>query len=286
MHKRQRKFFTLFAKRPQHIRNVAKFEPKKQIVSKSFSIPKVSFRLDFVKTLIRQSEVTFIISTSLVIFFILIFLHYFFMISKVEIKDNNGLPLQSWNMEGIEKVYGENILLFSTESIEHSIRLSNPSIRSIQVKKSYPQTVELLVRLQEPVGYFTYSNTRYFLLSADGTLLNFAYERPDDMGEILYYQSVSPGEYTLGKPMGSRDIRFASQIAGVLRKYGFSKFTITIQDSHLITAEVDDFSIKAASDSDNPNQLSSLDQLLRIVQKGGEKIKSVDVRFDKIIIEK
>ena len=106
------------------------------------------------------------------------------------------------------------------------------------------------------------------------------------MGEILYYQSVSPGEYALGKPMGSRDIRFAAQIAGVLKKYGFSKFTITIQDSHLITGEVGDFSIKAASDSDNPNQLSSLDQLLRIVQKGGEKITSVDVRFDKIIIEK
>ncbi len=208
------------------------------------------------------------------------------MITKVEIKDMNGISMLTWQMEGIEKVRGNNMIFMSSDSIEQSIRVSNPSIHSIRVKKNYPQTVELLVRLQEPVGYFTYSNTRYFLLSADGTLLNFAYERPNDMGEILYYQSVSPGEYALGKPMGSRDIRFAAQIAGVLKKYGFSKFTITIQDSHLITGEVGDFSIKAASDSDNPNQLSSLDQLLRIVQKGGEKITSVDVRFDKIIIEK
>ena len=208
------------------------------------------------------------------------------MISKVEIKDMNGFPMQSWHMEGIEKVRGHNMLLMSTNTIEQSIRVSNPAIHSIRAMKIYPQTVELLVRLQEPVAFFTYSDTRYFLLSADGTLLNYAYERPSEMGEILYYQSVSPGEYTLGKPMGSRDIRFAAQIAGIVKKYGFSKFTISIQDSHLINGEVADFSIKAASDSDNPKQLSSLDQLLRIMQKGGEKIKSVDVRFEKIIIEK
>jgi hypothetical protein len=86
--------------------------------------------------------------------------------------------------------------------------------------------------------------------------------------------------------MGSRDVRFAARIGGLLVKYGMTKYVITIQDSHLITAQVGDFVIKAASDSDETKQLASLDQIIRIIQKGGEKIKSVDVRFEKIIVEK
>ncbi len=208
------------------------------------------------------------------------------MISKIGIKDMSGYQISDWHMEGLEKIKGRNILFMSPDIIERIVRDSNPSIGSMQVNILYPQTIELLVRLQEPVAYFTYDSTRFFLLSKEGTLLKYEYERPKNLGEILYYQAVTPGEYALGKPMGSRDIRFAAEIAGILNKYGFDTFVITVNDSHLILGEVGNLTIRAASDSDLTRQLSSLDQVVRISQKGGETIKSVDVRFDKIIIEK
>lgn len=208
------------------------------------------------------------------------------MITKVEITDMNGYQISDWHIEGLEKVRGKNIVFMTSAQIEKTIRDSNPSIGSMRVNIVYPQTVELLIRIQEPVAYFTYDSTRFFLLSKDGTLLKYEYERPKDLGEIVYYQAVSPGEYSLGRPMGSRDIRFAAEIAGILYKYGLKQFVITINDSHLILGEVGNLTIRAASDSDISRQLSSLDQIVRISQKGGETIKSVDVRFEKIIIEK
>lgn len=208
------------------------------------------------------------------------------MINRIQLKDTNGIPMQNWYLEGLEMVYGKNMLTTTSTFIEETIRVANPAVEAVIVHKIYPQTIDVLIRLQKPIGYFRYSPTRYFMLSADGTLLKYEYEKPSNLGEIRYYQSVSPGEYALGRPMGSRDIRFAAQIAGILQKHNLKEFEISIQDSHLILCEVAGITIKTASDSDNARQLASLDQLLRITQKGGEKIKGVDVRFEKIIIEK
>ena len=50
----------------------------------------------------------------------------------------NGISMLTWQMEGIEKVRGNNMIFMSSDSIEQSIRVSNPSIHSIRVKKNYP----------------------------------------------------------------------------------------------------------------------------------------------------
>jgi len=245
-----------------------------------------SIRFSFIRSLFKTSEITFIIVSGVLFFFVLIFLHYFFMINTIHLKDLNGISMQNWYLEGLETIYGKSMLTTSSPSLEEVIRTANPAVESVTVRKVYPQTIDVLIRLQKPIGYFRYSPTRYFMLSSDGTLLKYEYEKPSNLGEIRYYQSVSPGEYALGKPMGSRDIRFAAQIAGILQKHNLKEYEISIQDSHLILCEVAGITIKTASDSDTARQLASLDQLLRITQKGGEKIKGVDVRFEKIIIEK
>ncbi|MBP6994081.1 hypothetical protein KBB12_02470 [Candidatus Woesebacteria bacterium] len=286
IHKRRKKFFSLFSKPSRNNREVSKFSSKKLNLRKPHHFPTIKFNFNALTGLFKRTEVTLTLSIALIAFFIFIFVHYFFMISKIGIKDMSGYQISDWHMEGLEKIKGRNILFMSPDIIERIVRDSNPSIGSMQVNILYPQTIELLVRLQEPVAYFTYDSTRFFLLSKEGTLLKYEYERPKNLGEILYYQAVTPGEYALGKPMGSRDIRFAAEIAGILNKYGFDTFVITVNDSHLILGEVGNLTIRAASDSDLTRQLSSLDQVVRISQKGGETIKSVDVRFDKIIIEK
>jgi cell division septal protein FtsQ len=286
IHKRPKKFFGLFGKHSPHDREIAKFIPDQRSLKSQTTKSRLNLRVDFLWHTIRQSEITFIMALAVALFFAFLFFHYFFMISKITVKDINGFPIQNWNLAGLDQIQGANMVLTLSSSIEKIVLNANPAVETVRVSKQFPQSIDIFIRLQKPIGFFRYSSVRYFILAGDGTLLQFSYERPEGLGEIRYYQSVSPGEYALGKPMGSRDVRFAARIGGLLVKYGMTKYVITIQDSHLITAQVGDFVIKAASDSDETKQLASLDQIIRIIQKGGEKIKSVDVRFEKIIVEK
>lgn len=219
-------------------------------------------------------------------FFVMLFIHYFFLITKVEIKDSNGNPVNDWQWENVSEIRDHNILLLSESAAESKILRANPAIETVRVVKILPQSVELIVKFRKPVVYLTLSPTRYLLLSSDGTVLDFAYEKPEDLGEIRYYQSISPGEYARGKPLGSRDVRFAAGLAGIFHQYGYSDFLITIEDSHLMHCRVDTMEFIAASDSDHDKQMVSVTQLMKIVQKGGERFKSADVRFEKIIIGK
>lgn len=284
--KRQKKFFALFSKRSPQSRDIPRFNPRQFIQKPRNLFPKVRFDVSLIWKKIRQSEVTFILALSVALFFVFLFVHYFFLISKVVVKDTNGRVVNDWYWEGINEIRDNNILLLSEQTIEEMVLRVNPAVETVRVVKMLPQTVELIVKFQKPVVYLTQSSTRYFVLSSDGTLLDFAYEKPEDLGEIRYYQAISPGEYARGKPLGSRDVRFAAELGGIFHTYGYRAFLITIEDSHLVRCLVDDMMFLAASDSDKSKQLASVSQLLKIVQKGGERFKSADVRFEKIIIGK
>lgn len=208
------------------------------------------------------------------------------MITQIEVNDKNGQRVRDVHLLGLESVRGKNMFLTSDEEIESTVRSANPSIETVQAYKQFPQTVSLVIRFQKPSAFLSAGKTRFYELASDGTILQYLYERPENLGEIRYYQSLAPTDLVLGKPVGSRDVQFAAGIGAILQKHGFSESIIEIHDTRLILVNTGDFSIKAAAESDMQKQLNSLDQLLRIIQKGGEKIKSADIRFDKIIIEK
>ena len=227
-----------------------------------------------------------IVSLGVGLFFILLFVHYFFMITKVTVKDTNGRLMNDLYWEGVDEIKNRNIFIMSDSAIRDIILRENPAISDVRVVKQYPQSVDLIVQLRKPVAYLTQSVTRYFVLSSDGTMLDFAYEKPKDLGEIRYYQAISPGEYARGKPLGSRDVRFAAKLAGVFYQHGYRDFLISVEDSHLVRCRVNNMVYIAASDGDHDKQVTSVKKLLEIVQKGGERFRSADIRFDKIIIGK
>lgn len=284
--KRQKRSFALFSKHFPQSPNIRKFNVRQIVQKPRVLIPKIQLDISSLWKIVRQSEITFIIALSVGLFFVLLFFHYFFMITKVVLKDESGRAMNDWSWEGAHEIRNNNILLLSESAIEQIVTRTNPAIASVWVVKLFPQTVELVIRLQKPVVYLTQSATRYFILSSEGVVLDFAYEKPRDMGEIRYYQAISPGEYARGKPLGSRDVRFASRLGGVFHKFGYRDFQISVEDSHVVRCTVEDMVFMAASDSDHDKQVSAIHQLLLIVQKAGERFKSADVRFEKIIIGK
>lgn len=204
------------------------------------------------------------------------------MIQKVEFINESG---GSSSLQGIEEIQGKNLILMTQEKIEQLLLKRNPGLASIVAQRIFPQTIRIIVKTQDPVAFFMLSPTRYLLFAPNGTVLRYQYERPEKLGEITYYQVVTKNDYDIGSPIRLRDMRFAVQLADAYTKHGFTDFLIQIQDTHLIESTLGNATIRASSESDATKQLSSIERVLYMLQRGGQKIQVVDVRFEKMIIE-
>lgn len=205
------------------------------------------------------------------------------MVHQIQIENVQGEPL---SVRGLETIKGANIFFLQEDKIFLSLKKQNPSLRSVHVIKIYPQTVKLRIETYEAVAYMSVSEDTYILLSGDATPLAYIYERPQDLGEITYYQKLTNGEYQLGKPIAFSDIVFACAIAELVRKNGYETYSISIKDTNLIQTYVHNVTIQSANKGDTKAQLTAIQQVLYLIKVSGETIKSVDVRFEKMILEK
>lgn len=219
------------------------------------------------------------------IFTCLVFVWYFFMITDVRVRVVNDEVAQEAELSNTTPLKGANMLLHTTSQIEQEIREDNPAVKTVEVVKMWPHTLEITVLYRDPVAFYTDRARRYFILSGNGTILDYEYERPLDLGEIIHYQPLSADELVSGAQIGSTDVQFASAIAERFMRHGYRDFLIAIADRHRIEARVEGMMFIAAADSPEARQIEAIDRLIRIVQQGGERLKKADVRFEKIVVE-
>ena len=224
-----------------------------------------------------------LIGSTILVFILFIFLYFFLMIHVVQPVDTYGNPLA---IKGTEELKGKNLLLISEREVRELLTQANPTLKKLQIVKIYPQTIRLVAQVNIPVAYYAISESTYVLLSQDATPLAYVYEKPKDMGEITYYQKLTNGEYQLGRPIQLTDIIFAATVAGLIQESGYTDYSVAVEDTELIRILVGKVEIKAANKGNIKAQIASIQQVLRLIKTNGEQIRSVDVRFDRMILEK
>jgi len=231
---------------------------------------------------LNHRDFTLVFLLAFILFLLLACGYYLFRIQSVEVSNTQG---QQLDIRGSEYFQKKNLILLNSQTIYSVLKAQNPDLLSVVSIKQYPQTLRLIIEKYQSVAYLTLSPTRYLLLASDGTLNGFAYDRPTNIGEIIYYQSLTTGDYTIGNKLGQIDIQFATKIAELAQLYGHSKFIINIMDAHLILCNLEDVSIISSSEANPEKQLIMIKQVMELIRNGSQKIKSVDVRFEKMIIE-
>jgi hypothetical protein len=204
------------------------------------------------------------------------------MIQNVELISEGG---EKMTLQGIGEIKGKNIILSTQQDIEKILKSKNPDLASLSVEKVLPQSIRIIVRAYQPVAYYKLASSTYIIFASNGSVLRYEYEQPENMGEIRYYQPITKTDFTLGSQIRLRDVIFATQLADIYIKQGFKEFSIDIQDTHLVISELGNSIIKADSEANISRQLSSIKRIIYILQRGGEKARTVDVRFEKLIIE-
>lgn len=265
-----------------------KFTPRRyRPHSPIFSTSRLKHLLRIVAAWATTSNLGLVFVMGLCIFLLLVFFHYFFTISTIEVVQDNAIEQDMvYALDGLDELNGKNLLLHTSESIRKHIISFNPALIDVEVEKHYPQTVRILIKPNPPVAHLAVDNDTYVKLSADGLMMGLAYERPLYGGIIEHYQKLTHSDIVMGKTIGLSDVRLAASMAGVLVDGGYDDFVIRIEDTHLITTQIDKTLFKMSTDSNHLKQLDALRHMLRIVSNGATDMRIVDLRFEKIIIEK
>jgi len=228
-------------------------------------------------------KVPLYIVVSTIISMMIFFGYSFFTIQKIiVIKDTPGdFPLKNTN-----QLIGQSMIWQSTQSIQDTLKKSNPDAALITVTKVFPQTLEINVHLARAVLSIYISDSQYILLDSDAKVVKIVFEPVTELPILTYYQKLVSTDYEIGSRIAYSDIRASAQIATVLSRYGYTNFTIQIDDTARIDINWKETHLILSNKSDIARQIASLDEFMRVLTRTTEQYKKVDFRFDRVITEK
>lgn len=228
-------------------------------------------------------KVPLYIVVSTIISMMIFFGYSFFTIQKIiVIKDTPGdFPLKNTN-----QLIGQSMIWQSTQSIQDTLKKSNPDAALITVTKVFPQTLEINVHLARAVLSIYISDSQYVLLDSDAKVVKIVFEPVTELPILTYYQKLVSTDYEIGSRIAYSDIRASAQIATVLSRYGYTNFTIQIDDTARIDINWKETHLILSNKSDIARQIASLDEFMRVLTRTTEQYKKVDFRFDRVITEK
>jgi cell division septal protein FtsQ len=223
------------------------------------------------------------IVVSTIISMMIFFGYSFFTIQKIiVIKDTPGdFPLKNTN-----QLIGQSMILQSERSMQDILKKSNPDTALITVTKVFPQTLKINVHPARSVLSIYINDSQYILLDSDAKVVKIVFEPVSELPILTYYQKLVSTDYEIGSRIAYSDIRASAQIATVLSHYGYTGFTIQIDDTARIDVNWKDTHLILSNKSDIVRQIASLDEFMRVLTRTTEQYKKVDFRFDRVITEK
>ena len=220
----------------------------------------------------------------------------FFQIKEIKISNNQEIStetLENVVKEQIEtKIFlfnSKSIFLANTKEISQDILDKFPQIAKADVKRNFPNTLNLIVNKKQAVGVFVFDDNNFYI---DKQGIIFKKEKMDFIPEeILIIKNLfnpNPnlelGEKAIEENKLNQILKIESKLKNDL-KINFKQISI-VSERRLDVETTQGWKIYFNSEKDIDWQLSELDSLLakRISSNQEKNLEYIDLRFEKIYI--
>ncbi len=185
------------------------------------------------------------------------------------------------NLTGLDKIGGENIFFMDTDGLTKQLLKSNFLIKKINVKKIFPDNLQLTVNPRIGEVLLISSPSAYFL-SDDGVVIgkadnNIFYQFP-----LIYYNNLHPN---IGDTVGN-DLQSLLELLAQLKNSNIIVQRIEIdpnlQEAHIVTS--DDTLILLSLTKNYQNVATPLQIIMTRFRIEGKSVSTIDFRFDKPIV--
>lgn len=221
-------------------------------------------------------------ATAIFTFAILVLFLWVFQIKEVFLVDYTG---KSAPLRGAQKLKGD--FLYKSDSyFKKTFDKAEVTLEAQEIRRLYPGVIQIVVKNIPPVVYLE-NNGSYVIFSERAKVLERQDEIPKALGEIKIPTTYVAKPLRAGESIDFREVIFATRVAKIIKNNAISAFRIEIVDSNLIicTLPTTNTTIKFSSNLNMEQSLERLNDFLEKLYTSGKTIRTLDLRFEKAIIE-
>jgi cell division septal protein FtsQ len=209
----------------------------------------------------------------------IVFLNSYFSVKTIIINQPKNISLK-----GVTELQKENILLLNEKEAAKIIYKQNPNIKSVELTKELPSTLHINVVLEKEAAYLEIIDG-YFVLGEDGRILKKIKDKEHNIAVIHYYQKFNNDAYRTGEKMSFKDIQAAIFFLKSVQQLNFTINSIDITGFNMIALNTDSQKLLFTIEKSQTDQVYQLGRVVEQIKMQKKIFKTIDLRFDRVIIE-
>ncbi len=232
--------------------------------------------LDLAKSVVKLLTTAVIIAGAVNLF---LFSDYF-SVKKIIISGTNQF-VNGTDVEQIAKsnAEGSNIVRFNTADLKNNLENSLLGAKYFEVKKRYPDTINILVHERVPIAIVYQNTEEMFLVDEDGYVLGFTSPDNDTLPKIHFEKEIEIGLF-----IDKNVVPVYLQLSKLFTQEKIKVSTMSFYPDHV------NFKIERGPEvfigrhKDHREAVRAISALLKQTKLEDKELKRVDMRYDKVIV--
>lgn len=178
----------------------------------------------------------------------------------------------------------KNILFLNESDVALQVRSRFPALTVREIEKRFPGSLTVVITSEKPFAFLTTDNG-YLSISEKGTILQKVRDKETPEPAIQFYQSIRHNEYQMGQVITYAQLQKTLLFVRALIDEGFKVETVAIDSVDMIACKTRGFTVAFSQKRDTELQKYELRQLVKQLKIGTLRVKRLDLRFDKPVVE-
>jgi len=213
-------------------------------------------------------------------FFLLLYVNNTFRVRYIEVFGGTQEEVKIFST----LLKGLSTLTVQPPEIQRIILMRFPTMKIKESRIQFPNTLVLVIEKEKPFAYLQ-TDYGYLALSKSGTIV--MKERAVDIPHpsITFYQTVHHSEYQMGQHIGFAAVERALVFTALLADEGYETETVAIDSVDMIACKTKGFEVAFSQSRPVGLQSHELRQIIRQIKAGALRIRRLDLRFDKPVVQ-
>lgn len=175
----------------------------------------------------------------------------------------------------------QSILLYDGNRMERLVLQNFLAVAEVSVKKIFPGTITIEYKERIPSALVYSEETKaFYYVDGTGFVLGIADKDSTNLPVIRYSSNVTVGRFLEGNA-----VSYYFDLIKALDENNISIVELTSHPSYMEFTTKDTVKVLFSSSTNPRSQAKVLAQMLTSFEAKGEKIRKIDLRFDKVIVE-
>lgn len=238
----------------------------------------------------RSRKTLFALKTIVLFAFISLGIWYFITykpvnITRVEITGVQRF-VNSADVKSIvdEKALGKNIFLLNTRNLEKIVSENFLASKTVRVDRKFPKTIRVVIEERVPIALVLPSGSSdtlaYYFVDSEGFVLGNADKAHTNLPIINYSQTVDVGKF-----LESEAVKYYFDLIKALDDDAIAVSTISSYPRYTQFYTKEDNQVLFSNQQPAKSQVKIFAKMMEAFKAEGKKVRKIDLRFDKVIVE-